>query len=66
MDQLKVPRKVFLSQIMVLYCPFLKSIAGKKNKMQDFTHELVYDLGKEIKEMIITRELLDKLGQIWK
>ena len=57
-----MPRKVFLSQIMVLYCPFLKSIAGKKNKMQDFTHELVYDLGKEIKEMIFARELLDKLG----
>ena len=45
-------------------CPFLKSIAGKMNKVQVFTHELVNDLGKEIKEMIITRELLDKLGQI--
>ena len=41
---------------------FFKSIAGKKNKMQVFTHELVNDLGKEIKEMIFTRELLDKLG----
>ena len=39
-----------------------KSIAGKKNKMQVFTHELVNDLGKETKEMIFTRELLDKLG----
>ncbi|MBO6240644.1 MAG: hypothetical protein J6O61_07425 [Butyrivibrio sp.] len=39
-----------------------KSIAGKKNKMQVFTHELVNDLGKGIKEMIFTRELLNKLG----
>ena len=30
--------------------------------MQVFTHELVNDLGKEKKEMIFTRELLDKFG----
>ena len=43
-------------------CPFFKSIAGKKNKKQVFTHELVNDLGKGIKEMVFTRELLDKPG----
>jgi HD-like signal output (HDOD) protein len=32
--------------------------------MQVFTHGLVNDLGKENKERIFTRELLDKLGQI--